>query len=156
MLKAEDVTSKRLDHHGIVSSVIQDLGIIEYIDKELETGEEEVTSGEAVAAMIINGLGFSDRPLSLTPQFFEQLPLEQLFGRKIESSQLNRHKLGRTLDKLYEADVNILFSKLAEQVADQEEIDRKKQVNDTTTFSVTGDRYNELIITKKTMRPSMS
>ncbi len=68
MLKVEDVTSKRLDHHGIVSSVIQDLGIIEYIDKELETGEEEVTSGEAVAAMIINGLGFSDRPLSLTPR----------------------------------------------------------------------------------------
>ena len=39
--------------------------------------------------MIINGLGFSDRPLTLTPQFFENKALELLFrpGVKAEYFQ---------------------------------------------------------------------
>ena len=41
--------------------------------------QETVTAGEAVKAMIINGLGFSNRPLMLTPPFFENLPMELLF-----------------------------------------------------------------------------
>ena len=32
-----------------------------------------------MAAIIINGLGFSDRPLTLTPQFFEKKALELFF-----------------------------------------------------------------------------
>jgi hypothetical protein len=28
--------------------------------------QEEITAGEAVAGMILNGLGFSDRPLTLS------------------------------------------------------------------------------------------
>jgi hypothetical protein len=37
--------------------------------------------------MILNGLGFSDRPLTLTPQFFENKALSLLFrpGMKAES-----------------------------------------------------------------------
>ena len=32
--------------------------------------QEVLTPGEAVAGMMLNGLGFANRPLSLTPQFF--------------------------------------------------------------------------------------
>jgi transposase len=65
---------KRLDHLGIVAGVIKDLKLIETIDQRLQkdkNDQEMITPGEAIAGMIMNGLGFSDRPLCLTPQFFE-------------------------------------------------------------------------------------
>lgn len=66
---------KRLDHLGIVAGVIKDLNIVEMIDERLGTYEDETLSaGETVAGMIINGLGFSSKPLSLMPRFFESCP----------------------------------------------------------------------------------
>lgn len=45
------------------------------IDARLPRHDQEVlTAGEAVAGMMLNGLGFSNRPVSLTPQFFVNNP----------------------------------------------------------------------------------
>ncbi|SMF75772.1 DUF4277 domain-containing protein [Pseudobacteriovorax antillogorgiicola] len=71
----DDFHVKRIDHHGIVAGVIRDLGIDSYVDRRLgSSGNESVSTGQAVAAMIINGLGYTDKPLSMTTEFFEQLP----------------------------------------------------------------------------------
>src|SRR3954463_16384513 len=71
----EQVRVERLDHLGVIASVIKDLGLIAMIDTRLVPDEQEViTPGEAVAAMIVNGLGFANRPLSLTPQFLPTTP----------------------------------------------------------------------------------
>ena len=72
----ETVKVERLDYLGIIAGVIKDLGIIEMIDACIvPDDQEEISTGEAVAGMIINGLGFSNRPISLTPQFFSNKPL---------------------------------------------------------------------------------
>jgi hypothetical protein len=65
-----------LDHFGLLVSVIKNLRLIEMIDARLvPDAQEEITPGEAMAGMILNGLGFTNRPLSLTPQFFANKPL---------------------------------------------------------------------------------
>ncbi|GBC62466.1 transposase [Desulfonema ishimotonii] len=70
---------KRPDHLGIVAGVIKDLKLIEMIDERIEPDkQEEISTGEAVAGMILNGLGFSQKPLSLTPQFFKNKPIDLL------------------------------------------------------------------------------
>jgi transposase len=70
----------RLDHLGVVAGVIKDLKLVELIDERIPSDvREEISCGEAVAGMIINGLGFSDRPPTLTPQFFENKALSSLF-----------------------------------------------------------------------------
>jgi transposase len=98
----ESVRVERLDHLGVVASVIKDLGLIEMIDARLLLHEqEEITAGEAVAGMILNGLGFANRPLSLTPQFFTNKPLDLLFRQGVCAEMFNRFKLGRTLDEVY-------------------------------------------------------
>ena len=75
---------ERLDHLGIVAGVIKDLKIIELINDKLGTYEGELLSaGETVAGMIINGLGFSNKPMSLTPLFFEHIPLLLLFRESL-------------------------------------------------------------------------
>ena len=98
----ESVHVERLDHLGVIASVIKDLELIEMINARLVPDAQEVlTPGEAMAGMILNGLGFANRPLSLTPQFFANKPLELLFREGIRAEMLNRFKLGRTLDEAY-------------------------------------------------------
>ncbi len=61
----EQVRVERLDHLGLIASVIKDLGLMNMIDRHLVPDDQEViTPGEAVAGMILNGLGFAHRPLS--------------------------------------------------------------------------------------------
>ena len=98
-----DFLVKRLDHLGIVAGVANELGFIKMIDELLDADKQnEVTPGEAVQAMIINGLGYTNRPTTLTPQFFETKPLDILIRPDLKSEQLNRFKLGRVLDQIYE------------------------------------------------------
>ncbi|MDN3384622.1 DUF4277 domain-containing protein [Pseudoalteromonas arctica] len=85
---------KRLDHHGIVSGVIEDLKIVSLLDQYLpQDDKQEITPGEAVKGMIMNGLGFANRPLSLSPQFFTNLPLEHLFREGVQASHFKHHIL---------------------------------------------------------------
>ena len=52
----EAVSVERLDHLGVVASVIKDLGLIEMIDARVPPhDQEEIPTGEAVAGMIVNG-----------------------------------------------------------------------------------------------------
>jgi transposase len=136
----ESVSVERLDHLGVVASVIKDLGIIEMLDTRLYVHEqEEITTGEAVAGMILNGLGFSNRPLSLTPQFFANTPLDLLFHPGVKAEMFNRFKLGRSLDEVYTYGCDLLFSEVALAVCVHEGIDQRFNHLDTTSFSLTGD-----------------
>ncbi len=97
----ETICVERLDHLGLLTSVINDLGLVSMIDARLKPDEQEtITPGEAIKAMILNGLGFANRPLSLTPQFFANKPLDLLFRPDVEADMFNRFKLGRTLDEV--------------------------------------------------------
>lgn len=130
----------RLDHYGIVAGVIKDLKLIEQIDSLLGVHEQsEITHGEAIAGMIINGLGFTDRPLSLTPQFFENKPLELLFRPGVRAEYFNRFKLGRTLDAAHNYGLESLFGTLSASVCRQEQVDCSFGCEDTTSFSTTGE-----------------
>jgi transposase len=136
----ESVSVERLDHLGLVTSVIKDLGLIDMIDARLVPDEQEaITPGEAMAGMILNGLGFANRPLSLTPQFFANKPLDLLFREGVRAEMFNRFKLGRTLDEVYAYGCDLLFSELALAVCTQEGLDQRFNHLDTTSFSLSGD-----------------
>jgi transposase len=140
----ESVRVERLDHLGLMASVIKDLGLISMIDTRIVPDEqEEITPGEAVAGMILNGLGFANRPLSLTPQFFANKPLDLLFREGVEAEMFNRFKLGRTLDAVHAYGCDLLFSELALAVCAQEGIEQRFHHLDTTSFSLSGDYVPE-------------
>jgi transposase len=142
---AVEVSAKRLDHLGILSSVIKDLGLIELINSFFggTAPDEEISVGEAIVGMIINGLGFSNRPLSLTPEFFEQIPVKKLFHEGVDASHFNRHKLGRVLDKIAKSGCEEFFSHLAGSVVKSEGISTDTISLDTTSFNVTGEKYED-------------
>jgi transposase len=131
---------ERLDHLGIVAGVIKDLKIIELIDDKLGTYEgESLSVGETVAGMIINGLGFSNKPMSLTPLFFGHIPLELLFRKGVKADDFNRFKQGRSLDRCHSYGTELLFSEIALNVCEQEKVDTRFNSTDTTSFKLTGD-----------------
>jgi transposase len=135
----ESIGVERLDHFGVMASVIKDIGLIDMINARLVPDAQEVlTPGEAMAGMILNGLGFANRPLSLTPQFFANKPLDLLFHEGIHASMFNRFKLGRTLDEAYTYGGDLLFQAVAQEVCAQEGLDLRFNHLDTTSFSLSG------------------
>jgi hypothetical protein len=74
------VSVERLDHGGVVASVIKDWGLSELIDARLLVhDQEEITAGEAVAGMLLNGLGCAARPLTFTPPFCANQPRDRVW-----------------------------------------------------------------------------
>jgi transposase len=134
---------ERLDHLGIVAGVCQEVGIAEWLDKQVGEDRRGVSVGKATVAMILNGLGFSNRQLYLVPQYFENKPVEHLLGEGISADMLNDDCLGRTLDWLYEHDVTTLFAGLALQARRRFGIQAQHLHIDTTSFSVCGDYANQ-------------
>lgn len=138
----ESLSVERLDHHGLVSGIVDELKLVEIIDNRIVADEQnEISMGEAVKGMILNGLGFSNRPLMLTPQFYNNLPVELLFREGVKAAHFNRHKLGRTLDAVHEYGCDILFSEIALSACQQEGVDVQNNSLDSTSFSLTG-QYN--------------
>lgn len=88
--------------------------------------------------MVMNGLGFVSRPLSLTPSFFETKALDVLFSREINANELNRHRLGRALDDIHAYGCECLYTQIAMHVCKKLGINDKFRSVDTTSFSVTG------------------
>jgi transposase len=131
--------TERLDHLGIVAGVCREAGIADWLDERAGDQRRSVSIGTATVAMILNGLGFSNRQLYLVPQYFENKPVEHLLGEGISADMLNDDCLGRTLDWLYEHDVTTLFAGVALQARRRFGIQTQHLHIDTTSFSVSGD-----------------
>jgi transposase len=97
--------------------------------------------GEAVKAMVLNGLGFANHALYLVPRFFENKPTHQLVSLRVAPAQLNDDALGRALDTLYAYGVTELYSLIAATAATRLGLSPTYTHLDTTSFHVEG-RYN--------------
>jgi len=145
----ESYSTQRLDHLGIVAGICQQIGLIEQIDAYVGATERKVSVGEAVQAMVLNALGFVGRPLYLTPEFFDNKPVDLLIREGLRADDLNDDSLGRALDMLYKAGVTQVFSWVASHALSIFEIEHDSDSPavgdptfvhlDNTTFSLEGD-----------------
>ena len=57
---------ENLDHLGLVAGIVDELGLVELTNRQLgEHKLEQVSAGQVVKALILNGLGFVSAPLYL-------------------------------------------------------------------------------------------
>lgn len=137
-LDLESLSTKRLDHLGLVAQVCRDIHLTDVIDQCVGTDpRQHVTRGEAVLAMILNALGFVDRPLYLFPEFLQTKPLDRLIREDLTPDLFNDDLLGRTWDKLYEHGLEEIFLTVAVQAYHQEELGPFFH-HDTSAWSVHG------------------
>ena len=94
--------SQVLDHLGLVAGMFDALGIGDVLDHATHHNPEmrDLTVGEAVTAMVLNGLGFISQALSLVPRFFQHKPTSRLISPRVPPAQLNDDALGRALETL--------------------------------------------------------
>jgi transposase len=94
-----------LDHLGIVAGIIDEMGIVEEINRIIgRNSREKVSAGVIVKAMLLNGLGFVSAPLYMFSKFFEGKATEHLLGEGITAEQINDDRIGNVLDDLYNLD----------------------------------------------------
>jgi len=105
------VSTKSIDHLGLVAGMIEELEIKQTIEELLPSKSEDkkVSNATAIVAMILNGLGYVNKQLYLTPRFFEKKATEHLLGCDVKAECLNKDTLSRTLDAIYAYGVSELY-----------------------------------------------
>ena len=143
-ITAETLKTVSLDHHGVVAAVCKDLQLSDKIDSRIGTNDSrrKVSPGKAVVAMILNGLGFTNRRLYLSNQFFENKPVELLLDAPIEAKDITDSTLGHTLDEIAEYGSSKLFAEIAFEMALENDLLGVVNHIDTTSMSVEGE-YNQ-------------
>jgi transposase len=107
--------SQVLDHLGLVAGMFDERGLGDVIAQATQQNPEmrDLTVGEAVKAMVLNGLGFIKQALSLVPRFFQTKPTYRLISPRVVPAQLNDDALGRALETLYDYGVTELYRRMA-------------------------------------------
>lgn len=126
-----------------MSGICQEIGLIEAIDFQIGATGRQVSVGQAVQAMVLNGLGFVGRALYLTPEFFRNKPVDLLIGEGVTAEMLNDDSLGDALDRLYEAGVTELFALIATNAIAHYGIDNRFHHLDSSSFHLHGDYERE-------------
>jgi transposase len=113
--------SQVIERLGLVASMCDALGMGEILDQATHQNPEmrDLTVGEAVKAMGLNGLGVINQALSLVPRFFHHQPTSQLMSPRVTPQQRNDDALGRALETLYADGVTERYSLLAATAAER-------------------------------------
>jgi transposase len=145
MSETQTHKSETLEHLGLVAGMFDELGIGDLVDEMVpqDLSQRKMSVGQALKAMVLNGLGFANRRLYLMPEFFRNKPTERLVGAGISPEHLNDDALGKALDTLYAFGLTELYRLIARQAAERLGLGGTVTMGhlDTTSFHVDG-RYN--------------
>lgn len=138
-----DLVVQNIDHLGIVAGLIDEIGVVEYINQKLGTDpREKVSAGHIVKAMVLNGLGFISAPLYMFEQFFTGIATEHLLGEGIKPEHLNDDRIGDVLDELYAKGLSEIFLGMSLLATHKYGVAVTSAHIDSTSFHVHG-KYEE-------------
>jgi len=128
------ISAQSMHHLGIVSGMIDKVSIVEMIDNVIPPDKRsKLTTGECVKVLLINSFGFTGQPLYLAADFFRNKPVDILIKKEIKASDINDDVLGRALDKLYNVNPTLLFTRMAYRIAKHFGIDTRTVHMDTSS-----------------------
>ncbi|MGB5635144.1 MAG: IS1634 family transposase [Waterburya sp.] len=134
-----DIQVKNIDHLGIVAGIVDQIGLVEEIDRQIEKHPQQlISTGQVVKAMILNGLGFVSAPLYLFGEFFVGKATEHLLGEGIFPEHLNDDRIGRALDSLWNHGLTAMFTSIAMLAQRQFNLEVESLHLDSSSFSVEG------------------
>src|SRR3990167_7700908 len=131
-------TAESIGHLGLIAATIQDTGLMDVVNDQLGVIDGSVKHGHRVGAMILNGLGFINTALYMTPRFFYDKPIALLLGEGVTADQLNDDCLGRCLDKIAAYGTTKWYSEIALAVVSKAGLLSRMAHLDSTTLSLYG------------------
>ncbi len=124
---------KDADHLLALSALWDQLGLTKLINEVVPHDEQVLLSpGLGIKVLVLNATSGRDA-LYRVQTFFQRAPNELLFGPDINAQQLNDKAFGRTLDRIFEAGGEKLFSSIALSVIANEKLDISRVHADTTS-----------------------
>ena len=137
--------TSHLDHHGLVAGMFDQLEIGKMLDKAIpqDMSKRNLSIGNLVKAMVLNGLGFVNQTLYLMPEFFRTVAVDRLIGPDVTPEMLDDNALGRCLDTLFQNHIELVFCKTSMVALKQ--MNLLKAVNmhlDSSSFHFHG-QYNQ-------------
>jgi transposase len=136
----EAINLVNLDHLGIVAGIIDEMELVEEVNKKVGIKiKETVSPGQVMKAMILNGLGFLSAPIYLFDTFFVGKATEHLIGEGVAPEQLNDDRIGRALDKYHQAGITNLFTAIALKAAKKFQVEMNSVHLDSSSISVEGE-----------------
>jgi 8-oxo-dGTP pyrophosphatase MutT (NUDIX family) len=117
---------------------------------------EEITPGDAVAGMSLNGVGLATRPWSFTPQCLANTPLDRWCREGVRAEMGNRFQLGRTLDQVHTYGGELVLSDMGVAVCAHAGLDWRFHHLDTTSVALTGESVPERDAQAMTITPGSS
>lgn len=135
---------QNLDPLGIVAGLIDELEIVEQINRHVgEDPRERTSPGVVVKAMILDGLGLVSAPLYLFEDFFVGKATEHWLGTGVLPEHLNDDRLGRVLERLSLSGLSELLITICQGVAENFSLERRSAHLDSTSFALKGDYLAE-------------
>ncbi len=139
-----EIDVQDIDHLGLIAGIVDEIGIVEIIDRLLGTHPlEEVSAGHVVKALILNCLGFLTAPLYLFSQFFVGKATEHLIGPGVKPESLNDSRIGRVLDQLYKKGLSHVFVEIALAAVKRFGVSIKQAHLDGSSMCVQGQYLND-------------
>lgn len=136
---SEAINIVNLDHLGIVAGILDEMELVEEVNKKVGIKTKETVSpGQVMKAMILNGLGFLSAPIYLFDTFFVGKATEHLIGEGVTPEKLNDDRIGRALDKYYQAGTTQLFTAIALKAAHKFQVEMNSVHLDSSSISVEG------------------
>lgn len=128
---------------AVWSKLIDRLGWVKFIDDGTQWDDCKLSHGTRLKALLVN-IGTDRKALYKVQEFYARRDTEVLLGEGIMASDLNDDALGRTLDKLYDLDMDKLYPQLAFHTVRQLRVldnydDLLPFHSDTTSVSLTGN-----------------
>lgn len=141
-----ELVVQNVDHLGIVAGLIDEIGVVKYINENVgRDPRERVSAGIIVKAMVLKGLGFISAPLYMFEQFFTGIATEHLLGDGIKPEHLNDDRLGEVLDKLHEQGLSEIFLGISLSAAQIFGVAVKSVHLDSTSFHLHGKYEEDLL-----------
>ena len=124
----------------LIAALCDEIGLEAIINRSVEWDPSywKVSPGTHIKALIINML-CSRMPLYRITEFYQTQDTGQLFGLGHEAAHFNDDALGRTLDRLFEAQSWNVYSELSLTVLRNLDLPLDLLHCDTTSFSLQGD-----------------
>lgn len=140
---------ENLDHFGLIATIIDELGLVELGDAELDTHSlQHVSPGQVLKVMILNGVRFVSAPLYLFSEFFQGKPIKHLLGTGSRVEHFNDDCLGRVLDGLFTNGTTLFFLKAAMLAVKRFEVKTNQVHLDSTSFALEGE-YESSSVTEE-------
>ena len=125
---------------GCAKKVMDEIGVSRIVDEAVKWDAAQwfASPGELSKAMVYSTMNAVRTPLYLIDKQFENLDGDFLIGKDIDETYLNDDALGRTLDRIGEANPDLLFQKVAMNAIAQYRIAFSRIHSDTTSVSLYG------------------